>query len=574
MKRIIFFFIIGTGSLSYGQQTWKDATVDDPVPLAPAEYRRPEGYDPVPFRYKYSLKEMQEKFSAQTIELAHREYARMQDVIAKGKWKATAESIDQHPTPEWFSDIKFGMLVDWGLWSIAGYATPMEREAMYPDWYEYRMVNDDRPYKWNHISIIPYHNKNWGADIERGDFIPLFKAERYDAKKLVELAAESGMKYLVPFCKHFSGWCIWPSSYTHMDVGDRLGKDLMRPLADHCNKKGLKFGFYYGTQEWEYPIIGANDELLCRTWFRGNTTIGTYEEKELSSSSTATKRVSIKDWENIIPGKIPVRDFLTEYSLPQAIEFIDMYDPDLIFYDGEWTDPIETLGSYEMAAYLYNHAEGRKEVAVNDRMGQENHKGVRHKRGDIYTTEMGYTGGVINKRPWMDHAWEENRSISQSFGFNWLDNESNVLSSKGLVDMLINVVSAGGNLLLIVNLDGQGGLPKMQEDRLKEIGKWIKVNGEGIYYTRSYSVNAENNVRFTRSKDNKTVFAIALEWPGKQLTMKSVEPAKGSKIYMLGYKKPLEWTYKDGATTIILPDKLQDEANRPCHYAYTFKIQK
>lgn len=568
MKYTILFGLLFCGSCwCYGQQQ----TTDDEVPLAPKEYRRPEGYDPKPFRYPYSLKQMQEKYSAATMEMARKEYARMMDVIDKGKWKPTAESIDSHPTPEWFSDVKFGMLIDWGLWSIGGYATKMTEEAMYPDWYEYRMVDDDRPYKKNHISMIPYHHKNWGADIERGDFIPLFQARDYDPDALTDLAVECGMKYIIPFCKHFSGFCLWPSSYTHMDVGDRLGKDLMKPLVDNCREKDLKFGFYYGTQDWEYPIIGENDELLCRTWFRGNTTIGASDPGLVTGS--ATKKVSIADWENVIPGKIPVKDFLKEYLIPQAVEFIDRYDPDIVWYDGEWTDPVENLGSYEIAAYLYNHAEGRKEVAVNDRYGLVDGKGLRKVRGDVFTSEYGYTGrDRFRIRPWMSHPWEENRSISPSFGFNWQDTEEGVISSKELVDMFINIVAAGGNLLLIVNLDGQGALPEMQETRLREIGKWLKVNGEGIYYTRPYTVHSENNTCFTRSKDNKTVYAISLEWPGEQLELQSVTPDKNSKIYLLGYDRPLEWSVSNGKTTVSIPGELQAEENRPCQYAYTFKI--
>jgi alpha-L-fucosidase len=575
MKKKILYFLLMFGTLTpntYGQQS-KDATVDDEVPLAPKEYRRPEGYDPVPFRYPYKLNDMKEKFSEQTMALAAKEYARMEETFLKGKWQPTAESLDKHSVPEWVQDVKFGMFIDWGLWSIGGYATPMAYEAMYPDWYEYRMVDDDRPYKKNHISLMPYHIKNWGADIERGDFIPLFQARDYDPEKLVNLAVESGMKYILPFSKHMSGFCIWPSSYTHLDAGDRLGKDLMQPLVDNCRKNGLKFGFYYGTQEWEYPIIGDRGDLLCRTWFRGNTTTGAYNASELASVSTR-KKVSIADWENIIPGKIPVRDFLKEYLIPQAIEFIDRYDPDILWYDGEWTDPVEKLGSYEIAAYFYNHNEGKKEVAVNDRYGQVDGKGLRRKRGDIYTSEYGYRDNTIRLEPWMKHPWEENRSISQSFGYNWQDTDKNVLTSKELIDMFINIVSAGGNLLLMLNLDGQGALPEMQELRLKEIGKWLKVNGEGIYYTRSCSVFSEDKVRFTRSKDNKTVYAISLEWPGKELQLKSVEPLKGSEIYLLGYKKPLKWSHKDGVTTIVLPNNLQKETGRPCSYAYTFRIRK
>ncbi|MDR1455543.1 MAG: alpha-L-fucosidase [Tannerella sp.] len=571
-KSILFPVLAGTVLAGYGQQPL--SVQEEEAPLAPKEYRRPEGYDPVPYRYPYSLSDMKEKFSEPTMALADREYQRMMEVIEKGTWKATGESIDRHPVPEWFRDLKFGMLYDWGLWSLGAYATRMEHEAMYPDWYEYRMVDDSRPYKSNHISMIPYHHKNWGKDFERGDFIPLFTAEDYHPDELTDLAVKAGMKYIIPFCKHFSGFCIWPSSYTHMDAGDRLGRDLIQPLADQCRKKGLKFGFYYCTQEWEYPVIGDGGELLCRTWFRGNTTVGKYEPSTLSGSPLSGKTVSIQDWENIIPGKIPVKDFLKQYLVPQAVEFIDRYDPDIVWYDGEWTDPVEKLGSYEITAYFYNQAGDRKEVAVNDRLGQVDHRGLRKKRGDIFTSEYGYPpGGIVEKKPWMEHAWEENRSISPSFGFNWQDTEENVLSPRELVHMFVNIVAAGGNLLLIISPDGRGALPEIQKTRLEEIGKWLKVNGEGIYYTRAWSTVAEDHVRYTRAKDGKTIYAIALEWPGTQLELKSVKPAEGSEICLLGCEKPLEWHHRDGTTAIILPEALQKESGRPCRHAYTFRIR-
>lgn len=95
--------------------------------------------------------------------------------------------------------------------------------------------------------------------------------------------------------------------------------------------------------------------------------------------------------------------------------------------------------------------------------------------------------------------------------------------------MFVDIVSNGGNLLLIVNLDGQGALPEIQVKRLKDIGKWLKINGEGIYGTRTYSSVSEGNVVYTRSKDNQYVYAIMKEWPGK------------------------------------------DEGNRPCKYAWVLK---
>ena len=264
-----------------------------------------------------------------------------------------------------------------------------------------------------------------------------------------------------------------------------------------------------------------------------------------------------------------MEDFAKHYVIPQAVELIDLYDPDILWLDGEWETPVESLGAYEIAAYYYNRAEGRKEVAVNDRYGLETGKHLRSYRGDFFASEFGHMANSNKEHP----VWEECRGISQSFGFNWQDTDDNVITSKEFVDMFVDIVSKGGNLLMVVNLDAQGALPEIQEKRLKDIGKWLKVNGEGIYFTRAYTTREEGNVRYTRSKDNKTVYAISLEWPGSQMKINSVKPADQSKIYMLGYEEPLKWTYQNGVTTITLPSKLQKAANRPCDYAYTFRIQ-
>ena len=564
---MLLFSIAGTVC---GQSTHEYLSFDDEsqIPLAPPAYRRPAGvdpgddYNPALFRYPYSLDEMRAKFADENARKAAQEYQRMTEIIERGKWKPTWESLMQHQAPEWFSDIKFGMFIDWGLWSVAGYTLLLgEDKPVYPDWYEYQMVaSNDGPRRYDKhrkvFSLQKYHEKNWGKDFSRGDFIPLFTAEDFNPDALTDLAIEAGMKYLIPFCKHFSGWCIWSSSYTHMDVGERLGKDIMAPLVDNCRKKGLKFGFYYGTQEWEYPII-TDTGMVVRNWFR------------MGYSNPSAPMTP--DMENLIPGKIPVRNFLNDYLIPQAVEFIDKYDPDILWYDGDWDTPIAELGSDQISAYFYNKAEGRKEVAVNDRYGlkKEDRRTSRARLGDIFTSEH---HSIPESKKNGAHAWEENRGISTSFGFNWQDTEANVISSKRFIDMFVDIVAEGGNLLLIVNLDGKGALPEVQVKRLKDIGKWLKVNGEGIYYTRPYSTPKEGSIRYTRSKDKGTVFAVALEWAGKELQLKSVVPAKGSKIYLLGYDKPLKWSHKNGLTTIALPAALQKAENRPCEHAYTFKI--
>ena len=139
--------------------------------------------------------------------------------------------------------------------------------------------------------------------------------------------------------------------------------------------------------------------------------------------------------------------------------------------------------------------------------------------------------------------------------------------------MFVDIVANGGNLLLIVNLDGQGALPSVQEKRLKDIGSWLKINGEGIYGTRKYSSVAEGNVVYTCSKDKQYVYAIMKEWPGRELHLRKVCAEKGSEIRLLGYDKPLKWVDSKGEVIIKLPDNLKDESNRPCANAWVLKIK-
>jgi alpha-L-fucosidase len=385
----------------------------------------------------------------------------------------------------------------------------------------------------------------------RDDFIPLFQARDYEPDEIVRLAREAGMKYVVPFCKHHSGFCLWPSSYTRRNAFDMgPNRDLIEPVVRKCKEEGLKFGFYFSVDEWEYPIIDPNGEIVPHIW---------------SSDVTPT----MGELEYRASGKIAVRNFAEDYLVPQAVEFIDKYDPDILWYDGEWLTEAVDLKTYDIAAYFYNQADGRKEVAVNDRYGTKDGKRLRSVHGDFYTSEY-HKMGDEDKRS--VHPWEECRGISQSYGFNWQDTESNVLSPKELIDMFVNIVANGGNLLLMVNLDGQGALPEVQERRLREMGKWLAVNGEGIYSTRPFDVRTEGSVYYTRSKDGQTIFAVLKEWPGNETLLKSITQEEIEEITMLGSKETLHWEKADGGVLINFPKSLQN--NRPCEYAWVLKIKK
>ena len=500
-------------------------------PLAPPEYRRPDGY--VPHPYERTLSQLRDEESDKTMAKAHDVTARVEKTLADGKWKATPASIDSHKCPEWFEDAKFGIFIDWGLWSLASWTPKRAEGAMYPDWYEFRMYSnfDARSPFWGYRN---YHIKNWGENFQRDDFMPLFQAKRYNPEGLVNVFKSAGAKYVVPFCKHHSGFCLWDSSFTFRDSVDRgPHRDLIADMARVCRKDGLKFGFYFSLAEWEYPLIGEDGKLRN---YSGNKALPYTPDMEYKAS-----------------GKIAVKDFTKDYIVPQAVEFIDKYSPDLLWYDGEWSDNAANLGGYTISAYFYNVNDGKKEVAVNDRYGngepseiagkfkQRSRRWLRTVRGDFFTDEFGDTSECID--PSKAHPWEACRGISQSFGNNWQDNASNVVTAYEFVCIFADIVARGGNLLLIVNLDGQGGLPDVQKQRLLDIGGWLRKYGEAIYATRAVAPFVTRDVSYTRGKDERTGYAI-IKRLAKEVEVK-LAPAEGSEIIHLATGDKLAWKYAD-----------------------------
>lgn len=512
-----------------------------PQPKRPADFK--------PFNFRYSTEELRQKFSAQVMSRAKKEMGRVNRINQKGPYKPTWISLDAHQLPEWFRDAKFGMFIDWGLYSVPAYAP-----SGYPDWYLHRMIYGDTK---------QYHEQVWGKDFARDDFIPLFTASKYDPELLVKAAQAGGMKYVIPFAKHHDGFALWPSSYTFRDAADMGPKrDLIKPLADACRRAGLKFGFYFSLDEWEHPMIDENGKLAIRMW----DTEPRFKVNLVPYSPT--------EFQGKISGKIPLRDFYNDLINPQAIEFIDKYDPDILWFDGDWVVGADERNSRAIVAYFYNRAQGRKEVVVNDRMGLSRlvptagQDPSAKPHGDYYTSEYAYETG---KDPGFQRYWEETNGLSASFGYNWQETNDKVRSTHQVIEMLVDVVSSGGNLLLITNLTGEGKLDPLLVERLNGVGAWLQTNGEAIYATRPWKQFKQGeDIRFTRSKDGKYVYAVALKWPGESLILQSLKAKPGSSVIMLGRKNSLQWRQDGNSLVIELP---QDLSQTP-EAAWAFRIEQ
>ncbi len=508
-----------------------------------AQPKRPENF--TPYHYKMTIEELKEKLSEKTMALADEARKQLEQVNAAGTWKPNWESLETYGIPEWFKDAKLGIFLDYGPWSVPGYAPPTKKGPTYSDWYEEMMYHGA-----NH-PVRAYHDATWGKDFRRDDFLPLLTGKDLDSKALIHLFKECGVKYFVPFGRHHGGWAMWDSAFTKrnaMEMGPQ--RNIFREFADACRTEGLKFGLYYSLGEWEYPCISEKGTLGTSGW--GNKKLGGY------NSAIMNKKCS---------GKIPVRDYIDQYLLPLFKEAVDQYSPDLVWFDGEWDQTPEFWRSLDMAAYYFNQAKARgQEVTINDRFGGKE----RHKHYFTYwPSEFSNLGGY---KEGQKQYYEQCRSISHSFGFNWQDSDADVLSAAELVHTFVKIVANNGNFLLVVNPTGSGQIPEMQLNRLREMGQWIKVNGEAIFATRPQALPRQENVCFTRSKDSQITYAICLAWPGEQLVLKGLKAADGVKITMLGVTEPLKWQQTDKGLSIVLPAALQDEKTRPCQYAWAIRI--
>ena len=290
----------------------------------------------------------------------------------------------------------------------------------YSEWYWYYLERAPRKH------TRAFHERVYGASFEYADFAPLFTAEMFDPAQWADLFKRSGAKYVVLTSKHHDGYCLWPSAdswnWNSMDTGPH--RDLCGELSEAVKAVGLKMGFYYSLYEWFNP---------------------TYQSD--------------------------VDRYVDEHMLPQIRDLVERYEPDLLWGDGEWSHPPETWRSAEFLAWLFNRQGDA--VVVNDRWG----KGTRGRLGDFLTTEYGH-GSRGEGKP-----WEECRGIGASFGYNRNERIEDYRTPEELVRILVDTASAGGNLLLDVGPTADGRIPVIMQERLLQLGSWLKANGEAIYGT-------------------------------------------------------------------------------------------
>jgi alpha-L-fucosidase len=466
-------------------------------------------------------------------------------------YEATWESVDRRRTPAWFSEARFGIFIHWGTYSVPAYAPVIPGKLAYAEWYWHAMTNGRDNPKASELEkgTWAFHQRVYGSDIPYQDFVPQFKAELFDPDHWAEVFANSGAKYVVLTSKHHEGFTLWPSKdasrtwgrpWNSVEIGPK--RDLLGDLSEAVRRKGLRMGYYYSLYEWYNPLWLSHKPRYVR-----------------------------------------------EHVFPQFKDLVTRYKPAIIFSDGEWEMSSADWHTPELLAWLFNDSPVKDEVVINDRWGSD----TRHKHGGYWTTE--YTAGMSG----IDHPWEENRGMGVSYGYNRAEDLSVYHTGRALIFILVDTVSRGGNLLLDIGPRADGTIPLIMEQRLKEIGDWLKVNGEAIYgtkpwrntrqwtageipkveYNKEYSSAYDVTKLIEESSDGKAsietfftakgsdVYAILPHWARRTLVLKDLRHAKA--VTLLGLSTPLKFRSSKGGLKIDLPDLSENLRVQP---AWVLKI--
>ena len=434
------------------------------------------------------------------------------------KYQPTWESIDSRPVPQWFEDAKFGIFIHWGVYSVPAWA-PANADigvyAKYSEWYWWRINDNSTAGKL----FREYHNNMYGENFMYQDFAPKFKAQHFDPDHWADMFKQAGARYVVLTSKHHEGFTLWPSqqswNWNSVDIGPH--RDLCGELSKSVKDAGLRMGFYYSLYEWYNPL-----------------------------------------YRNNLP------KYVDDHMIPQMKDLVTRYEPDVFWTDGEWDHPSEKWKSTDFLAWLYNESPVKERVVVNDRWGKE----TRGKHGGFFTTEydlMHDQKGVGD----VDRPWEECRGIGTSFGYNQIEDVNNYMTSDALIDLLVEKVAGGGNLLLDVGPTSDGRIPVIQQQRLQDMGSWLDVNGEAIYGSRKWEGAVNNkidNVFFT--KKGTDLYVICTEFPEKPIMVRGIK--KAGDVSMLGFKGKVNFKRSGNNLTIDIP--AITPANFNGKYAWVFKI--
>ncbi len=467
-------------------------------------------------------------------------------------FQADSLSIGKNYTiPEWFTNDKLGIFIHWGVYAVPAYGSEWYARCMYQEGHK----------------INEYHEKTFGSVSEFGykDFVPMFKAENFDAATWAKLFKESGARYVVPVAEHHDGFAMYDSAYNPwnaVDMGPK--KDIIGELSKAIKAEGLVFGLssHRAENPWFYnegmKIPSDVRDTDCSMYGQRIERPGGVGMTAYCGENEGSNEESREQW------------------LMHMYELIDQYQPDLIWFD--WTVgkyPFQPT-FYKFMAYYYNNAiDWGREVVVNTKCGYSD-------QSQVFDIERGKSDRIRR------YAWQTDTSIGKK-SWSYTPDEENKTPNH-IIDDFVDIVSKNGNLLLNIGPKVDGTVTDEQQQVLRELGAWLKINGEAIYDTRAWVRWGEGNnagtagymtdnkathysaqdIRFTENGD--ALYATTLEWTDGDILISSLadncgKDLKVTSVSMLGSNTAIEWSQNRDGLKISFPDQ------KPSDYAHSFKIE-
>jgi alpha-L-fucosidase len=419
--------------------------------------------------------------------------------------------------PQWYDDAKFGIFVHWTPASVPAYAPvgPDPFAAAAEHGWEHALAHN--PYvEWYQNSLgiegspVQLHHRAAYGDAPYDEFVPAFVAahEGWRPDVWADLFAAAGARYVVLVTKHHDGFLLWPSTTPPRKPGWHARRDLVGELASAVRARGLRFGVYYsGGLDWTFGGLPMTD---------------------FASSLAAT----------------PQGDDYVAYVDAHWRELIARYEPSVL-----WND-IGSPSKLDLGALFEHYYERVPDGVVNNRFDLFGvAAGTVH--ADFVTPE--YTLAADARGP----KWEATRGIGTSFGFNREETETDYVSAAGLVQLLVEAVARGGNLLLNVGPNADGTIPWAQSCRLLALGWWLRTNGDALYGTRPCdrpdAVNRDG-VALRYTERTGTRYVIAFDAPAATgLHVPGIDGDDSTTVQLLGDDTARPWQRVDDGIVVELP---------------------
>lgn len=469
-----------------------------------------------------------------------------------GKYKPTDESLKQYKCPEWFRDAKFGI---WSVWGPM--AVPRQG-----DWYAKAMYSgesfDCAKDKYQQASRqYKYHLEHYGHPSEFGykDLIPLWKAEKWNPEELMKLYKRAGAKYFCTIATHHDNFFLWDSKlhkWNAVNMGPK--KDVVGIWKEAATKEGLYFGVteHLGASYNWFQVAHGADQLGPQAgipYDGANPEYWDYYHKPSLSGDGG--------WLTNNPER--QREWYDRIK-----ELVDNYHPDLLYSDCGL--PFGDVGRTMIAHYYNQDAKRKGKGVVYNCKEESNSRWVRD-------YELGVAEGIS------EHPWQTDTNLGD-----WIYREGmDFRTAPQVIQMLIDIVSKNGNLLLDVVQTPEGDIGETQTQILESIAEWMQDNGEAIFGTRPWKIYGEGpsiteaqekgqfhgikdvrsykqgDLRFTAK--GKTIYAFCMEKPEgdihiSSLALKTATGHKVSSISLLGSKEKIKWTQNNDEIVIQRPAQL------------------